>query len=272
MSTTRLYYLLVPMSLIFMFGKGKEPDYSKVLPGVVKVSNSLYYDQTEITNLNWNEYLHWIAEKSGRKSAEYQDALPDTNVWGGNDCCDSVMMNLYLRHPEFRDYPVVGVTQTQAMRYCAWRTDRVKENLAANKKEKKAPAQYLYRLPSIEEWQLMYADLEQLPFLVGDEGKSKYRGMARFNLKRDPIDKMGVASTSNDGADITAPVKSYWPNQYGVYNIVGNVSEWVQEENMHVGGYWNTDKDEDSSIPQLSESASSKIGFRCVCEVMQDES
>ena len=135
-----------------MFGKEKEPDYSKVLPGVVKVSNSLYYDQTEITNLNWNEYLHWIAEKSGRKSAEYQDALPDTNVWGGNGCCDSVMMNLYLRHPEFRDYPVVGVTQTQAMRYCAWRTDRVKENLAANKKEKKAPVQYLYRLPSIEEW------------------------------------------------------------------------------------------------------------------------
>ncbi len=125
------------MSLIFMFGKGKEPDYSKVLPGVVKVSNSLYYDQTEITNLNWNEYLHWIAEKSGRKSAEYQDAFPDTNVWGGNGCCDSVMMNLYLRHPEFRDYPVVGVTQTQAMRYCAWRTDRVKENLAANKRRRK---------------------------------------------------------------------------------------------------------------------------------------
>jgi hypothetical protein len=38
---------------------------------------------------------------------------------------------------------------------------------------------------------------------------------------------MGVAGNLNDGADVTAPVESYWPNDYGLYHMAGNVSEWV---------------------------------------------
>ena len=38
---------------------------------------------------------------------------------------------------------------------------------------------------------------------------------------------MGVSGHLNDNADITAPVFSYWPNDYGLYNMAGNVSEWV---------------------------------------------
>ena len=40
---------------------------------------------------------------------------------------------------------------------------------------------------------------------------------------------MGVAGKLNDNADITAPVYSYWPNDYGLYNMAGNVSEWVMD-------------------------------------------
>jgi formylglycine-generating enzyme required for sulfatase activity len=38
---------------------------------------------------------------------------------------------------------------------------------------------------------------------------------------------MGVAGALNDNADITAPVKSYQPNAWGLYNMAGNVNEWV---------------------------------------------
>jgi len=47
------------------------------------------------------------------------------------------------------------------------------------------------------------------------------------NFKRGRGDNMGVAGSLNDNADITAPVFSYWPNDYGLYNMAGNVSEWV---------------------------------------------
>ena len=40
---------------------------------------------------------------------------------------------------------------------------------------------------------------------------------------------MGVAGHLNDGADVTAPVESYWPNDYGLYHMAGNVSEWVMD-------------------------------------------
>ena len=40
---------------------------------------------------------------------------------------------------------------------------------------------------------------------------------------------MGTAGKLNDNADKTAPVISYWPNEYGLYNMAGNVSEWVMD-------------------------------------------
>jgi formylglycine-generating enzyme required for sulfatase activity len=49
------------------------------------------------------------------------------------------------------------------------------------------------------------------------------------NFKRGRGDNMGVAGNLNDNADITSPVRSYWPNDYGLYNMAGNVSEWVMD-------------------------------------------
>ena len=40
---------------------------------------------------------------------------------------------------------------------------------------------------------------------------------------------MGIAGKLNDNADVTAPVYSYWPNDYGLFNMAGNVSEWVMD-------------------------------------------
>ena len=56
-----------------------------------------------------------------------------------------------------------------------------------------------------------------------------YKNMGEFvaNFKRGRGDNMGVAGNLNDAADITAPVYSYWPNDYGLYNMAGNVAEWV---------------------------------------------
>jgi hypothetical protein len=49
------------------------------------------------------------------------------------------------------------------------------------------------------------------------------------NFRRGRGDYMGVAGNLNDAASITAPVYAYWPNDYGLYNMGGNVSEWVMD-------------------------------------------
>ena len=49
------------------------------------------------------------------------------------------------------------------------------------------------------------------------------------NFKRGKGDMMGVAGDLNDNASITSPVNSYWPNDFGLYCMAGNVNEWVQD-------------------------------------------
>jgi gliding motility-associated lipoprotein GldJ len=56
-----------------------------------------------------------------------------------------------------------------------------------------------------------------------------WQGEMMANIMRAKGDNMGVASRLNDAADITAPVPSYWPNDYGLYQMAGNVSEWVMD-------------------------------------------
>jgi len=57
----------------------------------------------------------------------------------------------------------------------------------------------------------------------------RYRGQMLANFVRGKGDLMGVAGNLNDNASICAPVKSYWPNDYGLYCMAGNVNEWVQD-------------------------------------------
>ena len=57
----------------------------------------------------------------------------------------------------------------------------------------------------------------------------KYRGRFMANFVRGKGDYMGLAGDLNDNAAITAPVKSYWPNDYGLYCMAGNVNEWVAD-------------------------------------------
>jgi len=56
-----------------------------------------------------------------------------------------------------------------------------------------------------------------------------YTGDIVANFRRGRGDYMGIAGNLNDAGDVTTPVKSYWPNDYGLYNMAGNVAEWVMD-------------------------------------------
>ena len=95
-------------------------------PRRVTVS-SFYMDQTEVTNFHWLEYLYWIERAYESYPMVYKNSLPDTLVWRSELGFNEKYVEYYLRHPAYRDYPVVGVSWLQANDFCKWRTDRVNE-------------------------------------------------------------------------------------------------------------------------------------------------
>jgi len=100
-----------------------------------------------------------------------------------------------------------------------------------------------YRLPTEAEWEYSaYAligntmfervlDRKIYPWTghVVRDAEEKHKGEMLANFKRGRGDNMGTAGHLNDNADITAPVISYVPNDYGLYNMAGNVAEWVAD-------------------------------------------
>lgn len=100
-----------------------------------------------------------------------------------------------------------------------------------------------YRLPTETEWEYAAQALQGNREYNNYRGRKKYpwdgdntrngqrvgRGDQLANFKQGKGDYGGIAGWSDDGADITAQVKSYKPNDLGLYDMAGNVSEWVAD-------------------------------------------
>ena len=103
-------------------------DWNNV-PKRVTVS-SFYLDETEVRNVDYREYLAWLKRVYGSSYPEgYNKSLPDTLVWRDKLGYNEPYVSQYLRHPAYDNYPVVGVSWSQANDFCVWRTDRVNERI-----------------------------------------------------------------------------------------------------------------------------------------------
>ncbi|KGO78976.1 gliding motility protein Gldk [Flavobacterium beibuense F44-8] len=151
---------------------------------------------------------------------ERVDVYPDTTAWIKDFAYsyNEPMHNDYFWHQAYGEYPVVGVTWQQAKAFCAWRT------LYKNAYQKDKGRQFVnsFRLPTEAEWE--YAargGLESGTFPWGGPYAKGDRGCFLANFKPNRGDYAA------DGALYTVEAKSYDPNDYNLYNMAGNVSEWT---------------------------------------------
>ncbi len=151
---------------------------------------------------------------------EVVPVYPDTTVWirDFNYSYNEPMHNDYYWHTAYDDYPVVGVSWKQAKAFTQWRT--LYHN--AYRKERGIHDVPTYRLPTEAEWE--YAargGLESATYPWGGPYAKNDRGCFMANFK--PL----RGDYAADQALYTVEAKSYDPNDYNLYNMAGNVAEWV---------------------------------------------
>lgn len=177
---------------------------------------------SEYSETNSLNQLHSVRGHSDRSQFVVEETInifPDTLVWvrdftyGFNEPLAD-----YFWHPAYDNYPVVGVTWSQAKAFNAWRTQLMNNWRSSNGQ---ADVQR-FRLPTEAEWE--YAargGLELSPFPWGGPYMRNAQGCPLANFKPMRGDYV------EDGGAYTVDISSYSPNDYGLYNMAGNVAEWT---------------------------------------------
>jgi gliding motility-associated lipoprotein GldK len=218
---------------------------------------------------------------------------PDTLVWirDFSYSYNEPMSKRYFSHPAFGNYPVVGVNWKQAVAFCEWRTKYLNGFLESQGRVQESD----FRLPTEAEWE--YAargGRSQAPFPWGGYYLRNKKGCLLANFKP------GRGNYAEDGGLYPVRADAYWPNDFGLYNMAGNVAEWTSsfyyegaynfQHDMNPDIRWNA---KDSDPPRMKrkvirggswkdvgyflqtstrtyeyqDTAKSYIGFRCVIDL-----
>ena len=221
----------IPPGEFFMGDDSDREKYADALP-VHKVRlNGFFIDKTEVTNAQYEKFVEATGYKTVAERPldpkEFPDVPPEKLIPGAGvfsppehevvDCSECNQWWKYKegvcwKNPEGKgsdykgreNHPVVYVAWEDAEAYCKW----------AGK-----------RLPTEAEWE--YAargGLERQPYSWGSE--SPFEGKPKANIWQGPFPNR---NDKTDGYGGTAPVKSYPPNGFGLYDVSGNVWEWCAD-------------------------------------------
>jgi formylglycine-generating enzyme required for sulfatase activity len=253
------------------------PAGKTLVDGDTITCEQFFISKREVSNLNYQEYLDDL-KKSGKIEA-YRSALVDSAKWNSNYFRGEKYVTHYFNHKAYKNYPVVNLTRQQAEKYCEWLT-QIWRNYTKNQS-------IVVRLPKRAEF-LRASNGSSLdrpyawnsPYIRTEKGKM----MANFLqidggcISRDTLTGKLILATNafdyigNGGqfADVTAPVESYFPNEFGIFHLNGNVSEMVSEQNIAVGGDWNSPGFDirNQSVKKFTE-ANPMVGFRPVMTFLE---
>lgn len=210
------------------------PQGSMNLDGMTYTLDAFWIAPFEVSN---KEYSFFLADlKAQGRDEDYEIARVKNENWKvlGMDFYDKYSEH-YHSHTAFEDYPVVNISYEGAQIYCDW----LNENSDDNKD---------YRLPTRVEW--IYAargglDLSVYPWggtkLTNKKGEPlcNYRQIGDENIGySDSLGTYSVVESTYIGIPTLANM--YNPNEYGLYNVSGNIAEMVTEKGMVMGGSWDS--------------------------------
>lgn len=230
--------------------------------GSIVSHQSFCMKQTEVTNLEYKTFLFDLLIQNRKE--EFLIAAPDQNKWVeivGEDT--KPMADTYFWHENFFDYPVVNVSLKGAQMYCDWLTE---ENMKLN--PELHGKHYRFRIPQHSEWYTAAS-------IQGEHKTYPWGGASIVNEEKHS--RANYREVNNAESMYTVKVYSYETNDFGLFNMSGNVSEMVYyRENISevvpklatAGGNWMDNKEDlklsnvkihSDKIPQ-----SPGIGFRVV--------
>ena len=216
--------------------------------------------EIDAAKLIYHSEIHDLKENAKRENAgkprskfiikKDTPIAPDTLAWIRDFAYsyNEPMTKRYFSHPAFGNYPVVGVNWKQATAFCEWRTHLLNVFLDSKKRAQESD----FRLPTEAQWE--YAargGRSQSMFPWGNYYLRNKKGCLMANFKP------GRGNYPEDGGFYTVRADAYWPNDYGLYCMAGNVAEWTSsiyyegrnnfQHDMNPDVRWNA-KDDDPPL------------------------
>lgn len=286
MKTIFPYSILIFTLILSTSSKSPKTRYwinEKDIPGIQFIDAEFGIDRTEVTNFHWCEFLYWTGRMYGCDSKEYQSILPDTTVWEQLDTSYLELKELYLRHPSFRNNPVVGISYEQAEKYCKWRSDRVFEYLLIKAKYWSFN-QSVYcdstDFVSIERYENCElkdippnAKVNRFPHYHLPSEKEWYKAMKYNEQRMIQLSKMQLKKLKDaKGIDkykdkpISAEVytgRGRFSNRW-IFYLDRNVSELLSDGKSAVGSNWGSITN--TEVFPVTNISNVFIGFRCAFE------
>ena len=254
-------------------------------PGVVHFSHSgLAIDEAEITNLDWRLFVAAAFSADSSSSSPSSGRLPTAAALPVPD---------YYRSPFYAYYPVVGISYEQAVAYCQWRTQAVNAELKRDLHF--AGESVEYRLPTEAEWEEAAEVRSGLPYgttclelpvrvapgaaayLQKRSGSSTPVAQIAADIvaynRRHPVRAwMSYAQAEPYFLQLATPGYVYQgpANDFGIYQMLGNVAEMVQERGLTKGGSYRDDLAACCIKARgHADGPAPTVGFRAVCVVRQ---
>lgn len=183
--------------------------------------------EIDVRQLNYSyEWIDWkkaaSRENFSRTSLINKEEIniyPDTLAWirDFTYSYNEPFARNYFWHPAFDDYPVVGVNWKMAKAFCSWRSELWNKYRGAQVNTER------FRLPTESEWEYAARGGKDLsPYPWGGPYVRNAKGCLLANFKP------GRGNYPEDGGMTTVPADAYFPNDYGLFCMAGNVAEWTE--------------------------------------------